>query len=145
MKLTTRSEYALLAVVYIAREQDPGPVSIESIHRHYSISRKYLESLAQTLKTGRILNSKRGSGGGYTLAKSPDTISVAEIIRLMDGPLAPTDAVSTHFFSHTPLEAETEILQVFQKVRDMVSNYLENTYISDFLHSRNPESGIRNG
>lgn len=145
MKLTTRSEYALLAVVYIAREQDLGPVSIESIHRHYSISRKYLESLAQTLKTGRILNAKRGSGGGYTLARSPDTISVAEIIRLMDGPLAPTEAVSTYFFSHTPLEAETEILQVFQKIRDMVSHYLENIYISNFLHNGNPESGIRNG
>ena len=147
MKLTTRSEYALLAVVYIARRQDRGPVSIDSIHTHYAISGKYLENLVRTLKTGRILKAKRGSGGGYTLARKPETISVAEIIRLMDGPLAPTEAVSTHFFSHTPLEAENEILQVFREVRNLVSNYLENIYISNFLHSGKPESdkGNENG
>ena len=145
MNLTTRSEYALLAVVYIARKQVSGPVSIEAIRKHYNLSEKYLERLVQTLKTGHILKSKRGSGGGYTLAKSPEAISIAEIVRLMDGPLASTDAVSTHFFSHTPLEAETEILQVFRKVRDMVSNYLENTYISDFLKNENLKSGMRNG
>jgi len=144
MKLTTRSEYALLAVVYIAREQGQGPVSIKTIHRHYRLSMKYLENLVQTLKKGHILKAKRGSGGGYTLARDPDTISVAEIIRLMDGPLAPTEAVSTHFFSHTPLEAENDVLQVFREVRNMVSDYLENTHIGYFLQNGNPESGFRN-
>ena len=106
--------------------------------------KKYLENLVQTLKKGNILQAKRGSGGGYTLARDPDTISIAEIIRLMDGPLAPTEAVSTHFFSHTPLEAENELLQVFRKVRNMVSDYLENTYIDIFLQNGNPESGFKN-
>ncbi len=144
MKLTTRSEYALLAVVYIAREQGRGPVSIKTIHKHYRLSKKYLENLVQTLKKGQILQAKRGPGGGYTLARNPDKISVAEIIRLMDGPLAPTEAVSTHFFSHTSLEAEKEVLQVFREVRNMVSNYLENTHIGIFLQNGNSESGSRN-
>lgn len=147
MKLTTRSEYALLAVVHIAREQDRGPVSIESIHKHYRISRKYLEHLVQTLKKGGILKAKRGPGGGYRLARDPDSISMAEIIRLMDGPLAPTEAVSTHFFSPTPLEAENEILQVFREVRNMISNHLENIFIGDFCKSENHihERGPGNG
>ena len=132
MKLTTRSEYALLAVVHIAKNQKKGPVSIASIQRHYGLSGKYLESIARRLKTGRILNSKRGPGGGYTLAKNPGEISVAELIRLMDGPLAPTRAVSTHFFSQSPLAAEEEIVQVFRRVRNMVSNYLEETSIGHF-------------
>jgi len=140
MKLTTRSEYALLAVVFIAREQAGGPVSIESIHDHYAISSKYLESLMRPLKNGRILKARRGSGGGYTLARQPDQISVAEIIRLMDGPLAPTEAASTHFFAHTPLEAEKDILQVFREVRNLVSNYLENIFISQFLSAGDPEN-----
>ncbi len=144
MKLTTRSEYALLAVVYIAREQDRGPVSIKTIHKHYRLSMKYLENLVQTLKKGHILKAKRGSGGGYTLARDPGTISVAEIIRLMDGPLAPTEAASTYFFSHTPLEAENEVLQVFREVRDMISNYLENTSIGFFLQNEDSESSFRN-
>lgn len=137
MKLTTRSEYALLAIVHVARGQVHGPVTIDSIRRRYGLSRKYLEALARVLKAGKILEAKRGPGGGYTLARNPDEISIAEIIRLMDGPLAPIESASTYFFSHSPIEAETQILQVFRKVRDMVSLYLENTFISDFLSGDN--------
>ncbi len=136
MKLTTRSEYALLALLHIAREQDQGPVSIESIRKHYNISRKYLEFLVQALKKGGVLKAKRGPGGGYILAKAPGSISMAEIIRLMDGPLAPTEAASTYFFSHTPLEAENDVLEVFREIRDMISNHLENIFIGDFLINR---------
>jgi len=123
--------------MHVARKQGNGPVTIESIRRRYGLSRKYLEALARTLKSGRILEAKRGPGGGYTLARNADEISVAEIIRLMDGPLAPVESASTHFFAHSPIEAETQILQVFREVRNMVSRYLEGTYISDFLGPEN--------
>ena len=90
MKLTTKSEYSILALVYIARHQQEGFIKIDRICSHYNISKKYLELLFTILKQNRYLKTKRGSAGGYSLARPAGKISIAEIIRLMDGALAPT-------------------------------------------------------
>ena len=77
MKLTTKSEYSILALIYIARHQKKGFVKIEEICSHYDISKKYLELLLTILKQNRYLKTRRGSAGGYALAKSPSRIIVA--------------------------------------------------------------------
>ena len=82
---------------------------IEAICEKYGISKKYLEQIFFTLKQNRFVLTKRGAKGGYKLAKSADRVSVAEIIRLMDGALAPTLAVSKYFFSHTPFLAHSNL------------------------------------
>lgn len=133
MKLTTKSEYSILALIYIARHEKKGFVKIENISDKYDIPQKYLEHLLIILKQNRLLKAKRGASGGYCLALPASKISIAQIIRLMDGALAPTESVSTYFFSHTPLEKEKKIMSVFKEIRDYVSNKLEKLKLSDLI------------
>ena len=133
MKLTTKSEYSILALIYIARNQKKGLIKIESISSYYDMPHKYLEQLLLTLKQNRLLKAKRGSNGGYALALAANKISVASIVRLMDGALAPIESVSSYFFSHTPLEKENKIMDVFKEIRDYLSNRLEKLKLSDLV------------
>lgn len=133
MKLTTKSEYSILALIYIARHQKKGFVKIEEICSHYDISKKYLELLLTILKQNRYIKTRRGTAGGYALAKPASRISVAEIIRVMDGALAPTESVSKYFFSHTPLEREKKIIGVFKEIRDYVAARLEDLKLSNLV------------
>ena len=102
MKLTTKSEYSILALIYIARHEKKGFVKIGRISSKCNIPKKYLEQLLLILKQSRYLKTRRGASGGYRLGLPPTKINIAQIIRLMDGALAPTESVSTYFFSHTP-------------------------------------------
>jgi Rrf2 family transcriptional regulator, cysteine metabolism repressor len=135
MKLTTKSEYSILALIYLARQAKKNQqfVKIEEICATYDISKKYLEQLFFILKQNRYLRTRRGSAGGYALAKPAAKISLAEIIRLMDGALAPTESVSQYFFSPTPLEKEKKILGVFKEIRDYISTRLEKLTLTDLI------------
>lgn len=133
MKLTTKSEYSLLALIYIARHEKRGYIRIEEISDEYKIPGKYLEHLMTTLKQNRLVKSRRGMGGGYLLGRPAREIRIAEVIRLMDGALAPTDSVSTYYYSHTPLEQEKKIMDVFQDIRNYVARKLERLRLSDLV------------
>ncbi|MDP8248476.1 MAG: Rrf2 family transcriptional regulator [Candidatus Tritonobacter lacicola] len=133
MRLTTKSEYSLLALIYIARNEKKGFIKIEDICSEYDIPRKYLEQLMLILKNGRLLKAKTGARGGYRLAQPAGEVNVAAIIRLMDGALAPTESVSKYFFSHTPLEREEKIIDVLKEIRDYISNKLERLKLSDLV------------
>ena len=133
MKLTTRSEYALLALVYLARHENEGYISIENIARAQGIPPKFLEQLMLALKRAHFLRSTKGQKGGYALAKTPDQITLAEVIRLFDGALAPTESVSENFYESTPIEKEKKLTRVFKDIRDYISQKLEKTTIADVM------------
>lgn len=133
MKLTTKSEYALLALIHMARAGDESFIKIEDICRRYQIPKKYLEQLFLVLRQSRFVKTRRGANGGYKLARPPKTISVAQIVRLMDGALAPTESVSRYFFSETPIKQEKKILAVFREIRDYIANRLEHLKLSDLI------------
>ena len=123
----------MLALIYMARHNHGRFVKIEHICSEYDISKKYLELLLTSLKQNGYLRTKRGSAGGYALAKPPDQITFAEIIRLMDGALAPTESVSKYFYSHTPVEKEKTLLSVFADIREYISTKLENVTLADLV------------
>ncbi len=133
MKLTTKSEYSILTLIYIARNQNGGYVKMDDICNKYDISKKYLEQIINYLKQGRLVKTKTGSSGGLKLAEPPEKISVAKVIRLMDGALAPTLAVSKYFFEHTPFEKEKKVMDFFQEIRDYVSRKVEGQTIADLV------------
>lgn len=133
MKLTTRTEYLLLALIYIARHEKEAFIRIDDICNTLDIPKKYLEQLFTTLKQGGYVRTRRGVNGGYRLARRAEEISVAEIARLMDGALAPTESVSTYFYSRTPLEKEAKVMTVLKEIRDYVSNRLEALKLSDLV------------
>jgi Rrf2 family transcriptional regulator, cysteine metabolism repressor len=133
MKLTARSEYALLALVYLARNQSDEYISIDTIAKAQGIPPKFLEQLMLALKRAHFLRSTKGQHGGYALAKLPTQITLAEVIRLFDGALAPTESVSENFYESTPIEKEKSLTAVFKDIRDYVSNKLELTTIADVM------------
>jgi len=134
MKLTSRSEYALLALVFLARNESAGFISVETIAVAQEIPPKFLEQILLALKRAKYLRSAKGQHGGYRLARPANKISLAEIIRLFDGALAPTESVSLNFYEPTPIEKEQNLVAVFKEIRDYVSNKLETTTIADVLN-----------
>ncbi len=133
MKLTARSEYALLALVYLGRQKPENLVSADTIARAQGIPPKFLEQILLTLKRAKYLRSTKGQRGGYQLAKSVDAVTLAEIVRLFDGALAPTESTSRYFYKPSPIERERRLLRVFREVRDLVSNRLEAATIADII------------
>jgi len=131
MKLSTKSEYALLALIDLAHNFGKGLVKIEELSERKKIPRKYLEQILLTLNRAGYLRSKRGADGGYELSKDPNKISVAEIVRLMDGALAPVGSVSKYFYAGTPIEQSTKLVKLFKEIRDQIAKKMENTTIAD--------------
>lgn len=133
MKLTTKSEYACLALLDLSERYSSGLVKTEDIAKRRRIPRKYLEQILSQLSKAGYVNSKRGIDGGYELSKKPEKVSVAEIIRLMDGPLAPVGSVSKYYYHTTPLEQSKTFMFVMQDIRDYTSRKLENTTFADII------------
>ncbi len=131
MKLSFRSEYALLALVYLAHTGMGKFVPVKTIAQDQGIPPKYLEQILLTLKRASYLRSVKGQGGGYALAKPPSQITLAEVIRLFDGPLAPTGSASVFFYETTPIEKNINLLHVFKAIRDEISEKLENITLAD--------------
>jgi Rrf2 family transcriptional regulator, cysteine metabolism repressor len=129
--LTSRSEYALLALVHLSRHAKDGYLSVHSIAAAQDIPAKFLEQILLTLKRARYVRSLKGQKGGYLLARPPAKVSLAEVIRLFEGALAPTESASKHFYEHTPVEKEKKLLKVFKEIREYVSTKLEGTTLAD--------------
>ena len=94
MKISTKGRYGLKAVVDIAHHtQDQKCVSLKSVAERQGISENYLEQIIAPLKKARLLNSIRGAHGGYYLARQPEELTAGEVLRILEGPLAPADCV----------------------------------------------------
>jgi len=108
-------------------------IPVHTIASAQQIPRRFLEEILLTLRRANFVHSTKGKRGGFVLSKSPDKITLAEIIRLFDGALAPTESVSQYFYSPTPIEKEGRLLEVFQGLRDYVAKKMEETYLSDVM------------
>jgi Rrf2 family iron-sulfur cluster assembly transcriptional regulator len=90
MRLTTKGRFAVTAMLDLALRGDKGPVTLAGISERQAISLSYLEQLFSRLRRHELVESVRGPGGGYYLAKKPDEVSVADIIRAVDEPIDAT-------------------------------------------------------
>lgn len=133
MRLSRKSEYALLALLDLARCYQKDTAKILEVSQRNAIPKKYLEQIFLQLKGSGYVRSIRGANGGYELAKSPEKITLAEIIRLIDGPLASVGSASLYFFEHTPIERNDKLLQVFKDIRNIVATKLENTTLAQLI------------
>jgi len=133
MRLSTKSEYACLALVDLSKHYNKGLIKIEDIAKRQHIPKKYLEQILLLLKTSGYLKSKRGAEGGYMLAKAPGKITLAEIVRLMDGALAPVESVSKYFYEKTPIEKNKQLINVFKDIRDYIARKMEKTTFADLI------------
>ncbi len=131
MKLSTRGEYAARAMLELALRHKEAPVHIRDISTAQDIPPRFLEQILLSLKRNGYLRSKKGPQGGYYLAKPPSEINVAEVIRVMDGPLAPIDCVSVTAHEFCPRENFCGLKWLWKEVRDNIAEILENTSFED--------------
>jgi len=136
MRLSKRGEYGLRAAIHLANAQKHSPdamVQIKDISVQEKIPTKYLEQILLALKNAGLLQSKMGIGGGYYLAKEPGQINLGQIVRVLDGPLAPIRCVSHMAYEHCgcPDEKTCGLRMVMGDVRDAIADILENTTLAD--------------
>ena len=132
MKLSQRGEYALRALLVLGMNYGPEVVRIREIAQQQNIPRRFLEQILNDLKSAGFVQSRRGVAGGYRLQRAPDEISLADIIRHLEGPLAPVGCVSVNYYQRCscPDEAKCAIRSVMQEVRDAIVGALEGVTVS---------------
>lgn len=125
MKITYKGDYALKAVLDLARYYGKEPVTIHDIAKHIDAPVKFLEQVLLELKRGGFIESRRGKIGGYLLAKSPSKITMGEVIKFVDGPIEPISCVRKGYSGCGDLYkcAFRDIWhQVFKATSDIVDN-----------------------
>ncbi len=137
MKISSRGEYGVRAMVALARNYGDGPVSLASVAKDSSVPPAYLEQLIAPLRKAGLVESKRGARGGYQLSRPPTAIRVGEVYRVMEGPVAPMDCVSEDPADQTcPLIEGCETRPVWLKVRDSIAEALDSTTLADLVDPR---------
>jgi len=134
--LSNKTKYALKALQVLAKEYGQGPLLISEIARRETIPPKFLELILLELKNQGILQSKKGKGGGYFLSRTPQSVSVGQIVRIMEGPLAPLPCVSKTSYmrcSECRDERSCGIRIVMKDVRDATAQILDSTTLADVL------------
>lgn len=140
MKVSTRGEYGVRAMVSLAHHFGGGPMSIAEIARQTNIPPAYLEQLIAPLRRADLVVSKRGAHGGYVLSREPSDIRVGDVYRVMEGPVAPMDCVSEDPDDQTcPLIDNCDTRPMWIKLRDAMTDALDGTTLADLINS--PKSG----
>src|SRR5262247_989105 len=133
MKVSSRGLYALKALTHLAEAYDRGLVKIHAIAAEEEIPEKFLEGILVTLKNARLVASQRGREGGYRLRRPPKEIQVGEVVRIVDGPLAPLgDAAElAHRVRTEPRHAG--LFDLFLEVRNAAAAILDHTTLADLV------------
>jgi Rrf2 family protein len=132
MKLSLRGEYALRALIVLGLNYGRDVAPIHSISAQQNIPKRFLEQILNDLKSARVVESRRGVAGGYRLSRPPEKITLAEVIRHIEGPLAPVGCVSEKFYERCscPDEAKCGIRSVMKEVRDAIVQILEEVTVA---------------
>lgn len=135
--LSRKTKYGIKALIYIAKQDNLMPVLISEISEKENISKKFLEAILLDLKKIGLVGSKKGKGGGYYLLKNPKEISVATIIRFLDGPIALLPCVSLNFYekcNDCPSEETCGLNKLMIQVRDNALSVLEKKTLYDLAN-----------
>jgi len=131
--LSKKSQYAFKALMYLAQNNDKGPVLIAEIAKKKKIPLKFLENILLELKKAGVLESKKGKGGGYYFAVPPSEVPMAKVMRLLDGPIALLPCVSLNFYEKCKNcdEKSCGLHDMMVMVRDATLKILEKKSVGD--------------
>lgn len=135
MKLTVRGEYALRALANLGRRYGPQVIRIQEVSEEENIPKRFLEQILNDLRTGGFVESRRGVAGGYRLAKAPERIPLAAVVRHIEGALAPVGCVSENYYEkcNCPDEPRCALRSVMKEVRDAVAGMMEKLTVADLV------------
>lgn len=133
MILSTKGRYGLKMMYEFALNYGTGPMSLKEVAQNQQLSETYLEQLVAHLRKAGLVNSVRGAQGGYELSRKPEEITVGEIIRLLEGPLAPSDCV---------LDDEPECSRadycvtrlIWEKIMESINNVIDSITLNDMVN-----------
>jgi len=131
--LTRKSKYGIKAMLLLAEEADRGPVLISELAERQRLPKKFLEAILLELKRHGLLHSKKGKGGGYLLGRKPTEITVGQIIRVLEGPLALTPCVSQTAYRRCEEcidERTCGVRLAMKDVRDATAQILDHTTLA---------------
>ena len=134
MKVSTKSRYAVAAMVDLAQHYGEGPVALRSVAERQQVSEHYLEQLMSSLRRAGFVRSLRGAQGGYELAKEPSILSVGDIVRAMEGPIAPVDCLLAERGPNNPCCGKTGRCirrDIWQKMGDSINATLDAISLAD--------------
>ena len=135
MKVSTRGEYGMRAMVELSRRYGDGPTPLSTIADSSSVPAAYLEHLMRELRNTNLVKSTRGAHGGYELTRAPHDILVGQVYRALEGPVAPMDCVS-----EIPVDDVCPLIEgcatrvAWVKVRDSIIDVLDSTSLADLLN-----------
>ena len=145
MKLSTKGRYGLRAMLDMALSEEEGPIASHTIAQRQEISERYLEQLLIPLKQAGLVKSVRGSQGGYILGRAPQNISVGDIIRVLEGPLAPVDCVNEINPDDCKRAESCVTRMIWAQVRDSIADILDSYSLQDLVnesHNMNKSGAI---
>ncbi len=134
--LSQKCKYALQALLVLARENSDELLLVSDIAARENLPKKFLEAILLELNRNGLVRSRRGRGGGYALAKPADLITFGQVVRIMDGPLAPLSCVSVNYYrkcDDCKDEQTCEIRKVMRRVRDAIAHELDGTSLAQAL------------
>ena len=137
MKLSKRSEYGLKALIELAAYYAQGVVTVPQIAEKHHISVKFLELILLDLRRAGILHSRQGMHGGYYLAVPPEQVTIGQVVRILDGTIAPIRCVSKMSYERCtcPDEERCELRLIMLQVRNAIADVLDNISLADVVQN----------
>jgi Rrf2 family protein len=135
MRLSRRSKYGLLALIDLAAHEDEGLVPLRELAKRNNIPPRFLEQILITLRNAGLVRSQVGVGGGYALGRRADEITIGEVIRALDGTIAPVSCVSRIAYEPCtcPDEMTCPVRAVMAQVRQAIISVIDHTTLADAL------------
>jgi Rrf2 family protein len=140
MHVSTKSEYGLRALIYLAGRTDGRPVSAREISERWSVPVKYLEQILKTLRQAGMVESSAGVNGGYRLARPATAITAGEAIRALDGRIAPMACVSEYDYEPCDFEPTCGLRSLWARTREAILTVVDHTTIADLCEPPVPNS-----
>jgi Rrf2 family protein len=131
MNVSTKSEYGLRALIYLASNGEQAAVPAREIAEKWSVPVKYLEQILKTLKEAGIIAGQVGVGGGYRLTRAASLITAGEVIRILDGRLAPMGCVSSYDYEECEFEPTCGLKTLWTRTRAAIIGVIDQTTIAD--------------
>jgi len=132
VKVSSKAHYGLRAMTELARAYGRGPVALSEVARVEHISLGYLEQLIAALRRAGLVEGTRGASGGYQLARPPAAITVGEVYRVLEGPIAPVECVEASYVAGScEREPACASRSIWQRVQASISQVLDSTTLAD--------------
>jgi Rrf2 family protein len=133
MSVSSKCYYAIRAIYALSEHEGPEPMKIAEIAERELIPIRFLEVILGQLKSGGFVQSRRGAEGGYRLARAADHLTVGEIMRYVDGPIAPVDCVSQSRPKACEFHGECHFFGFWGRVRQAISDVVDQTTFADLI------------